>query len=394
VPNDGLDDTAAIQQAVMDDQNGVISCVWIPAGQWRQEQKILTPDPTRGQYNQKGIRNAVIKGAGMWYSQLYTTTEPQNVTGNINHPHEGNVGFDIDDNTQISDLAIFGMTTNRANRGHGINGRLGKNTKISNVWIEHVNVGAWVGRDYSDTPAGWLSMTADLVRVDPAAKTGYVGDWKTGDGSNATPQLRTLAVAVARTFGLEVVHVEALEVGCDGVRTVCAETLDAFALAAHAGALAEAIAAIPNAEPNPGRHCGDLYCPARATCPSVTSIVAEVIPPEALVRHKWGIQITSPDHAAWLYEQAKAVEAAAKQVKDVVKAYVPAEGLTLEDGALLIEATRMMPRFNRERAVGLMRALGASDEQIESCTVTSSEGNGLKRVGGEKATKARKKKAA
>ncbi|MEU8814745.1 CARDB domain-containing protein [Actinoplanes sp. NPDC048796] len=155
VPNDGLDDTAAIQRAVTDDENGVIGCVWIPAGQWRQEQKILSPDPARGQWNQKGLRNVVIRGAGMWHTQLYTNTEPQNVVGNINHPHEGNVGFDIDDNTQISDLAIFGMTTNRANRGHGINGRLGKNTKISNVWIEHTNVGAWVGRDYSDTPAYW-----------------------------------------------------------------------------------------------------------------------------------------------------------------------------------------------------------------------------------------------
>ncbi|GAA4257404.1 galactose-binding domain-containing protein [Dactylosporangium darangshiense] len=155
VANDGIDDTAAIQRAVMDDQNGVISCVWIPSGQWRQEQKILTPDPTRGQYNQKGIRDVTIRGAGMWYSQLYTNTEPQNVVGNINHPDEGNVGFDIDDNTQISDIAIFGMTTNRKNRGHGLNGRFGKNTKISNVWIEHVNVGAWVGRDYSDTPAYW-----------------------------------------------------------------------------------------------------------------------------------------------------------------------------------------------------------------------------------------------
>jgi hypothetical protein len=155
VANDGIDDTAAIQHAVMDDQNGIISCVWIPSGQWRQEQKILTPDPARGQYNQKGIRNVVIRGAGMWYSQLYTNTEPQNVVGNINHPAEGNVGFDIDDNTQISDIAIFGMTTNRANRGHGLNGRFGQNTKISNVWIEHVNVGAWVGRDYTDTPAYW-----------------------------------------------------------------------------------------------------------------------------------------------------------------------------------------------------------------------------------------------
>ncbi|MEV8506329.1 CARDB domain-containing protein [Actinoplanes sp. NPDC051475] len=154
-PDDGNDDTAAIQRAVTDDENGVIGCVWIPAGRWRQEQKILSPDSARGQYNQKGIRNVTIHGAGMWHTQLYSDTQPQNVVGNINHPHEGNVGFDIDDNTQISDLAIFGNTQNRANRGHGLNGRFGRNTKISNVWIEHVNVGAWVGRDYSDTPAYW-----------------------------------------------------------------------------------------------------------------------------------------------------------------------------------------------------------------------------------------------
>ncbi|WP_229068410.1 CARDB domain-containing protein [Actinoplanes sp. DH11] len=155
VPNDGLDDTAAIQRAVTDDENGVISCVWIPAGQWRQEQKILSPDPARGQWNQKGLRNVVIRGAGMWHTRLYSDTQPHQVVGNINHPHEGNVGFDIDDNTQISDLAIFGNTQNRANRGHALNGRFGRNTKISNLWIEHVNVGAWVGRDYSDTPAYW-----------------------------------------------------------------------------------------------------------------------------------------------------------------------------------------------------------------------------------------------
>ncbi len=154
-PNDNTDDTAAIQRAVMDDQNGVIQCVWIPAGRFRQEQKILTPDPTRGQFNQLGIRNVVIRGAGMWHSVLFTNTEPQQVVGGINHPHEGNVGFEIEDNVQISDLAIFGMTTNRANRGHGLNGRFGANSRFTNLWIEHVNVGAWVGRDFSDTPAYW-----------------------------------------------------------------------------------------------------------------------------------------------------------------------------------------------------------------------------------------------
>ncbi|MFG1811377.1 CARDB domain-containing protein [Streptomyces sp. NPDC049040] len=160
VPDDGIDDTAAIQRAVTADQTGAISCVWIPPGQWRQEQKILTDDPlNRGQYNQVGISNVTIRGAGMWYSQLYTLTEPQDA-GGINHPHEGNFGFDIDDNTQISDIAIFGSGRIRGGDGNdeggvGLNGRFGRNTKISNVWIEHANVGVWVGRDYDNIPALW-----------------------------------------------------------------------------------------------------------------------------------------------------------------------------------------------------------------------------------------------
>ncbi|NEB63445.1 APHP domain-containing protein [Streptomyces diastaticus] len=160
VPGDGLDDTDAIQRAVTDNQNGRIDCVWIPAGQWRQEQKILTDDPqNRGQYNQVGIRDVTVRGAGMWHSQLYTLTPPHEA-GGINHPHEGNFGFDIDDNTQISDLAIFGSGTLRGGDGNqeggvGLNGRFGKNTKISNVWIEHANVGVWVGRDYSNIPELW-----------------------------------------------------------------------------------------------------------------------------------------------------------------------------------------------------------------------------------------------
>jgi uncharacterized repeat protein (TIGR01451 family) len=159
VPNDGNDDTSAIQRAVTADQNGAISCVWIPPGQWRQEQKILTDDPNNtGQFNQIGISNVTIRGAGMWHSQLYTLTEPQNA-GGINHPHEGNFGFDIDKNTQISDIAIFGSGRIRggggAEGGVGLNGRFGTGTRISNVWIEHANVGVWVGRDFDNIPALW-----------------------------------------------------------------------------------------------------------------------------------------------------------------------------------------------------------------------------------------------
>ncbi|CAO0829400.1 hypothetical protein SMICM17S_07497 [Streptomyces microflavus] len=82
VANDGIDDTAAIQRAVTANQNGEIGCVWIPAGQWRQEQKILTDDPlNRGQWNQVGISDVTIRGAGMWHSQLYTLTPPHRAGG-------------------------------------------------------------------------------------------------------------------------------------------------------------------------------------------------------------------------------------------------------------------------------------------------------------------------
>ncbi|MGV9288239.1 CARDB domain-containing protein [Streptomyces sp. NPDC003719] len=160
VPNDGLDDADAIQRAVTADQKGEIPCVWIPAGQWRQEKKILTDDPqNRGQYNQVGIRDVTLRGAGMWHSQLYSLIQPQDA-GGINHPHEGNFGFDIDDNTKISDIAVFGSGTIRggdggAEGGVALNGRFGRNTRITNVWIEHSNVGAWVGRDYSNIPELW-----------------------------------------------------------------------------------------------------------------------------------------------------------------------------------------------------------------------------------------------
>jgi len=94
----------------------------------------------------------------MWHSQFYTLTQPQDA-GGINHPHEGNFGFDIDKNTQISDLAIFGSGRIRggggAEGGVGLNGRFGTGTKITNVWIEHANVGVWVGRDYDNIPALW-----------------------------------------------------------------------------------------------------------------------------------------------------------------------------------------------------------------------------------------------
>ncbi|MGW4891288.1 CARDB domain-containing protein [Kitasatospora sp. NPDC004240] len=196
VPDDGNDDTAAIQRAVTADQNGEIVCVWIPAGQWRQEQKILTDDPlNRGQYNQVGIRDVTIRGAGMWHTRLYTLTPPHQA-GGINHPHEGNFGFDIDHNTRISDLAIFGSGTIRGGDGNAeggvaLNGRFGTGTKISNVWIEHANVAVWAGRDYSNIPELWgpgdgLEFTGMRIRDTYADGINFANGTRNSTVSNSS----------------------------------------------------------------------------------------------------------------------------------------------------------------------------------------------------------------
>lgn len=239
---------------------------------------------------------------------------------------------------------------------------------------------------------GYLCGTADLVAISRFTKTGYIADWKTGDGSNAGPQLRALALMLARAEDLDSVTVEALEVSEMGVRHVCTETLDAFALAAVAGELAESLAAVPTAQPQPGTHCGDLYCPARATCPAIVERVEQIIPAGELVKHRWGLTIESGDHAAWLYNQAKAVEAAAKLVKDAVKAFVPEGGITLADGSVMAEGSRTMERFDKAAALGLLRAKGATEEEIEACSRSVVESSGLRISGG--AAKPRKKRAA
>lgn len=235
-------------------------------------------------------------------------------------------------------------------------------------------------RDYrADQARGYLCGTVDLVAISRATNVGYVADWKTGDASTAGPQLRALALMLARAEGLECVTVEALEVTAEGVTTRCTETLDAFALDAVAGEIAEALAAVSTAEPNPGRHCAEMYCPARATCPAVVERIDDIIPAAALVRgHRWGLTIASPDHAAWLYEQAKAVEAAAKDVREAVRAYLPEGGLVLSDGSTMREGTRTMTRRDHVRMEALARSLGATDEQVVACDRAVVESSGVR----------------
>lgn len=252
------------------------------------------------------------------------------------------------------------------------------------------------GRDYAEAQArGLVCGTADVVAVTSDGKAALIADWKTGDGSGAGSQLRTLALMATRALKLDSVTVVALEVTAAGVREVCREDLDVFDLDAHAGELAELLAAVPTAEPVPGPHCGERYCPARASCPAGREAAEQLVPVDALVPHRMSVEIASPDHAAWMLDRVRLVEAACKSVKDAIKAACPDEGWTLADGRTLREGSRKVERFKQAQAVTLLRELGATDEQLASLWYEAEESSGLRVTGGaSKPARKRGRKAA
>lgn len=256
-------------------------------------------------------------------------------------------------------------------------------------------------RDYSRAN-GRLCGTADLTLVTtaygkPIAVT--VWDWKTGDGSGAGPQLRALGLMAARAYGVEQATVAALEVRKSGVTEVAREDLDAFALAGVAGELAEQLAAIEDAEPQPGSHCGELYCPARLHCPLGTTAIAQVvdvIPAEAIVRRpEWRITdpITTAEQAILTVDVLRLMGAWIDAKKDEIKALVPPDGWATEDGRVLRETKATVQAFDKHKVIALCKQLGATDEQIASLYYTFEKSNGLRVSGGSTRPRTRKKAA-
>lgn len=276
--------------------------------------------------------------------------------------------------------------------------------EMSFAWDPETDTAEILGsdRDYARRN-GRLCGTADLVLVavvDGKPMTVMVWDWKTGSGREAGPQLRTLGLMAARAFGVESATVAALEVSKGGVEEVAREELDAFAIAGVAGELAEQIASIASAEPTPGSHCGELYCPARLSCPlgnAATAEVVQVIPADALVRReefRLTDPIETPEHAAWAIDVIRLVNAKLDAIKDEIKSKVPAEGWALEDGRVLRETKANIEALDKSRALALCRELGATDEQLGGLYYTFEKSNGLRVTGGGAKPRTRRGKAA
>lgn len=244
-------------------------------------------------------------------------------------------------------------------------------------------------RDYSDVRDTEMAGTADVVSmgIDDEGAFVAVDDWKVSIGPDvhdATAQLSGLALFAARAYGVNRARIRTLRVTESGVDDSAVLWLDEWSLVDVAGSIQSALARIESAEPAPGPHCTERWCPAIVSCPATVRDLATVetlVPVEALVRRRTDMPITvnfaSPDHAADVKARVRAARKALDIIDAAIADYV-GEGITLSDGDQFAPTYRTVTRMNHARLEQLARDKGATDEDIALCCVASREGAGLK----------------
>ncbi|WP_426251985.1 discoidin domain-containing protein [Paenibacillus pabuli] len=139
IANDGKDDLAAFEAAV---QSAVSTSktLYIPEGTFHLDNMWKIGTPTNM------INNLTIVGAGIWHTNIQFTN-PNAASGGISFRVQGKLDF--------SNIYMNSMLRSRYHENavyKGFMDNFGKNSKVSNVWVEHFECGFWVG-DYAHTPA-------------------------------------------------------------------------------------------------------------------------------------------------------------------------------------------------------------------------------------------------
>ena len=88
--------------------------------------------------------NTVLKGAGMWYTEIH-------FTGNGTTQYGGLHGNDV--NVSFSDMYLSTVRNSRTNSYKGINGVFTSGSTITNLWVEHFECGAWIAQFNSTGPS-------------------------------------------------------------------------------------------------------------------------------------------------------------------------------------------------------------------------------------------------
>ena len=141
--NDDSDDTAALLAAV-EEAKASGKSVYIPEGRFNFDKQVnIEAD------------NLKISGAGIWHTQLHFTSDKR-YGGGIVFGHNSN-------GIELSNLYMDSNLTSRYNEDaqyKAISGTLGKDSKIHDIWVQHFEVGMWIG-DYDQT--GNMKYTDGLV---------------------------------------------------------------------------------------------------------------------------------------------------------------------------------------------------------------------------------------
>jgi hypothetical protein len=141
--NDDSDDTAALLAAV-EEAKASGKSVYIPEGHFNFDKQVnIEAD------------NLKISGAGVWHTQLHFTSDKR-YGGGIVFGHNSN-------GIELSNLYMDSNLTSRYKEDaqyKAISGTLGKDSKIHDIWVQHFEVGMWIG-DYDQT--GNMKYTDGLV---------------------------------------------------------------------------------------------------------------------------------------------------------------------------------------------------------------------------------------
>ena len=141
--NDDSDDTSALLAAI-DEAKASGKSVYIPEGRFNFDKQVnIEAD------------NLKISGAGVWHTQLHFTSYKR-YGGGIVFGHNSN-------GIELSNLYMDSNLTSRYKEDaqyKAISGTLGKNSHIHDVWVQHFEVGMWIG-DYDQT--GNMKYTDGLV---------------------------------------------------------------------------------------------------------------------------------------------------------------------------------------------------------------------------------------
>ena len=141
--NDDSDDTAALLAAV-EEAKASGKSVYIPEGRFNFDKQVnIEAD------------NLKISGAGVWHTQLHFTSDKR-YGGGIVFGHNSN-------GIELSNLYMDSNLTSRYNEDaqyKAISGTLGKDSKIHDIWVQHFEVGMWIG-DYDQT--GNMKYTDGLL---------------------------------------------------------------------------------------------------------------------------------------------------------------------------------------------------------------------------------------